>query len=506
MLTKYFGSKIHTHIHLFGLFVLATSLPWSKALMSICILLLSLNFLLEADFKESWQRLKSNKLYVGFLIWYVFLWIGLFWSKDLQFGIHDVKVKASIFAFTTTILSRPPLSKKQLHFILISFLSAMFITSFSNFGQYNYWWGNNLYEEIRGMSLYSNHIRYALLISMSVAVSIYFFQKEKKYRVLFTLLAVWFAFYTIYSQVLTGYITLIGVLTTTAVYFLYQKSKWLFAIFSFLFLAVLFLGGKWIFTPLKINKYHLQNLQQKTALGNPYTHNFALISSFTHEPILMNVCREEVKETWEKRSQLNFHASTPKGDELEALIYRYLTAKGLKKDAHGVNQLTDNDIQRIEQGITFPKEYTLTAPFHNLRFQLNNTSSPNGHSLLQRIEYWRTSIEIIKENWLFGVGTGDNAIAFHQKYKETNSPLLPEFRHRSHNQFFAIWISIGVFGVLVFLWIHIEFIRFQLKNRQLLGLSFIAIFLASYFFEDSLETQRVVSFFGLFFGLLARKD
>ncbi len=220
---------------------------------------------------------------------------------------------------------------------------------------------------------------------------------------------------------------------------------------------------------------------------------------------MINVCSKELKETWEKRSTIKIEDSTPKGDRIDYLIIHYLATKNLTKDAQGINQLSDEDISRIEKGFFYPKEKILTAPFHNLRFQLNNMTNPNGNSLLQRIEHWKTARKIISENWLFGVGTGDVQLAFDKKYDETNSLLLPENRNRSHNQFFAIWIGIGVFGLVIFLWFHFKFIQFQLQNNQLLGLSFIVICITSYFFEDSLETQQVVSFFGLFFGLMGRK-
>lgn len=504
MLARYFGPQIHTYLHLLGLFTLAMALPWSKALMSICILYLSLNFLLEADFKNSFQRLKSNKVYVGFLAWYLFLWIGLFWSEDLKFGVHDVKVKASIFAFATTILARPTLKKWQLYLVLIAFLGSMMLTSFFNFAQYNQWWGNREYDEIRGMSLYANHIRYALLVSMSVAISVFFYQKEKKYRIPAILLILWFTFYTVYSQVLTGYITLAGVFLTTIAFYLYQKSKVIgWGVVAVGLISVI-LVGSWIFTPIEIDYSKHQNLPEKTALGNPYNHDFSFVSSYTNEPMLLCVNREEAKIAWEKRSQKGILDLTPKGDRIEYVLYRYLTILGVPKDASGVEKLTDEEIMRIEKGIFYPKGKSLMAPMHNLRFQINNMKNPNGHSLLQRMEFWKTSREIISKNWLIGVGTGDVQLEFNKKYNQNNSLLLPENRNRSHNQFFATWIGVGIFGLLIFIWFHYKFIQFQLQNFQLLGLSFIVICIISYFFEDSLETQRVVSFFGLFFGLTAQ--
>lgn len=505
MLTRKYGPEIPTYLHLLGLFTLAMAIPWSRALMSICILYLSLVYILEGDFKNKLNRLKSNRIYLFYLAWYILIIIGLLWSQDLKFGLRDVKVKASIFAFGTILLSRPKLNKWQLYLVLISFLSSMLFTSISNFAQYNHWWGNREYDEIRGMSLYANHIRYAILISMSAAVSIFFFRKERAFRIVTFALILWFTSYTVYSQVLTGYITLAGVFLTTLAFFLYKKSQWMgWALVGFSLVSV-FLVARWIFSPIEIDVSKYQNLPQKTALGNPYTHDFSFISSFTEEPILINVCREELKEAWEKRSDYKISDVSPKGDRIEYTIYRYMAAKNLTKDGEGIKKLTDKDISRIEKGMFYPSGQLMMAPLHNLRFQINNMTNPNGHSLLQRLEHWKTSKQIIKNNWFLGVGTGDAQKSFDSQYAADNSLLQPKNRVRSHNQFFAVWISIGIIGLLLFLWFHFEFIRFQLHNLQLLGLSFIVICIISYFFEDSLETQRVVAFFGFFFGLTAQK-
>lgn len=505
MFERFLGPKIHSYIFFISLVGMAIGLPWSKGMMSTFALALFVNFLIDLKFKESLQQLKSNRTYLLFLAWYSLLIIGLFWSEDLKFGLHDIKVKVSIFVLVTTILARPILEKWQLYAVLIVFLLTMFVTSFLNIAQYNHWWGNRQYEGIRGMSLFANHIRYAMLVSMSVAVCIFFIRKEKKYRFIFLLLTLWFTYYVIYSQVLTGYITLAGVYITTFAFFIYRKSKWMGWSVIAVSLISAFFVARWIFIPIKLDVSKYQNLPEKTAKGNPYTHDFSYICSFTEDPMLLNVSRDEMIEAWNKRSDKKADEFTPKGIRIEYILNRYLAIEHSTLDAASVNQLSEEDIQRIQQGVFYPKKYTLTAPLHNLRFQINNMKNPNGHSLLQRLEYWKTSQQIIAENWIFGVGTGDVQLEFNRKYDENQSVLLPENRVRSHNQFFAIWIGVGIFGVLIFLALHFEFIRFQLKNFQLLGLSFIAICILAYFFEDSLETQLVVSFFGLFFGLTSRK-
>ena len=80
------------------------------------------------------------------------------------------------------------------------------------------------------------------------------------------------------------------------------------------------------------------------------------------------------------------------------------------------------------------------------RYRRNH--DPNGGSLSQRLEYTKTSLYLIRQHPVFGVGTGDVPDAFRQAYDELQSPLLPQFRHRAHNQYLAITIGFGIVGLI----------------------------------------------------------
>ena len=122
--------------------------------------------------------------------------------------------------------------------------------------------------------------------------------------------------------------------------------------------------------------------------------------------------------------------------------------------------------------------------------------------MFQRIEFIKASLNIIKENILFGVGTGDIANAFANYYEETNSKLLPENRFRSHNQYLAITVAFGIVGLLWFLFSMFYPIFADKKNRNYLYLIFIFIMALSMLTEDTLETQIGVTLFAFFNSFL----
>jgi O-antigen ligase len=125
----------------------------------------------------------------------------------------------------------------------------------------------------------------------------------------------------------------------------------------------------------------------------------------------------------------------------------------------------------------------------------------NGHSLTQRLEFWKAAIYSIREHPFFGVGTGDMPEAFNQAYQKIDTTLEPEFRLRSHNQLLALLVAFGLTGGLLFLLVLVLLLRHPNAKGDLLFLSFWLIFVLSTITEDTLETQPGATFFALFISL-----
>ena len=118
-------------------------------------------------------------------------------------------------------------------------------------------------------------------------------------------------------------------------------------------------------------------------------------------------------------------------------------SKELPADSVGFIQLTKEDIQEIERGTADIHEKTpgFIGKLNEARFQIHSATNPNGSTILQRLEYWKTGIQLIKENFIFGVGTGDIKDEYKRKYEKNNSLLLPENRLEAHNTFLTFFIS-----------------------------------------------------------------
>lgn len=504
MLDRVFGFNVHAQVQTFGLCILAIGIPLNKVVMSSAMVFLALNFVLEGDYKAKITRLFSSTPFLLITAFFLLHLIGLIWTTNFDYAWHDIRVKLPFFIVPLILIAQPIKIKKHLYYVLIAFIVSTVITSLINIVLYQDWLDSHESVDIRELSFFGSHIRYALIITMCIAISFYFL-RYKKFRWINIVLIGWFAFYTFYSQVISGVLTLVAISSFYGIYLIWTKWK-VFAILSSAILLSAFVGILyWIFTPITIDINDYQNLPVTTIEGNEYTHEFDMVTPETREPTHIYICEKELARDWPNYSSLPYEGLDLKGQPLKKTIIRFLSSKQLRKDAEGLSQLTPKEIRDIELGKASTISNGIMARIYGLQYQLNNAQSPNNHSLLERIEYWKTGGSIFKENWIIGVGTGDVQDAFNKTYEEQNSLLEVENRHRAHNMFLTVAISFGVVGLILFCWMLYSFLSFNIKQEQLLGVLFMVICIVSFLPEDTLETQTGVTFFGLFYGLFAQK-
>ncbi|MGJ8661804.1 MAG: O-antigen ligase family protein, partial [Bacteroidota bacterium] len=250
------------------------------------------------------------------------------------------------------------------------------------------------------------------------------------------------------------------------------------------------------------------HLERKTALGHMYYHDTVNPVYEQGKPIYIHISDEELKANWPKYSDLDYEGKDTKGNTLRETLFRYMTAKDLKKDAEGLSKLSKDDIENIEDGLASPLllEKGVLSRLNAIRYQVENSSDPNGQSLLQRIEYWKTGIKIIQENPLFGVGTGDVQDVFNAQYQKNRTALHREYWFRAHNMFLTVQITFGIIGSVIFIGFLFSFLRKNFRAKRVLAFCLFGVIVASFFIEDTLETQTGVSLFALFFGLFLYDD
>jgi hypothetical protein len=508
MLDRLFGFKIHSILHVLGVSILAFGLPFNKVLMSIGAIWGVSNLILEGDFKYYGSNIRKNRIFLWLLVFCAFHLIGLFWTSDFAYAMHDIKIKLPLLAVPLALVARPIQERSKINLILYSLLASLVMTSFINFGFYNQWFGFKRYDNIRQMSLFGSHIRYGILIALGAGSCLSFIDSRKSYKINFfwIILFVWFSIYTFYSQIISGAISFIIVFLVYFLVKLYWYKKG-FAYFFIFFLIGVSVAFVMYLIPSKIAKIDISKLPTKTKEGNLYVNHLDDLNTENNQFIYISICEQEIKREWEKRSKMKYESKDKHGQMMQCTIIRYLSSKNYSKDAVGVQKLTKNDVLNIENGIASVNllKSGIFARLYEVKHEINNHSDPNGHSLLQRIEYWKTGLKIIQKNWMFGVGTGDVQTSFDKQYDQDNSILTPTNRVRTHNMYLTVWITFGILGLLVFLIFLWSYFKENFKNKEILAIMFICVSCVTFLIEDTIETQMGVSLFSLFIALFIQK-
>ncbi len=518
--------------YLLGLLMVAVGLTLSPFLMGMSQFWLVLVWLVDAltppfkgagGIKTKLSRFWHNKAAVLLVAFYLMHVIGLLWTSDFEYALKDLRVKLPILVMPFVLSSMPPLDRKRFDFVMLVYVLSVFIATL--FSGISYW--RHDYEDVREISHFISHIRFCLNIVFSMAVIGYYIFKMRVPRehgvpafgvkvavnqFLMWFIWLWFAYQIYIFESLTGYVILAAVVLVSAVYAFLRWQKalgWRIAIAALL-VAVVVTGTLVVWHEmkplLKVEPVDFGTLEKKTAQGNDYWHDTIHNPVEDGKYVGLYYCRKELQEAWQQRSALPLNDSA--GVMLEPTLARYLTSKGLRKDAQGVMALTDEDIHNIEQGVANYNNWQHPG----LRARLSSTlfeyglyrkyNNPNGGSLSQRVEFTRASLHLIGQHPWFGVGTGDVPQAFSQAYDEIHSPLQEEYRFRAHNQYLAIAVAFGLVGLAFFLFVLFYPWFASRKNHTYLYLVFFCIMLLSMFPEDTLETQAGATLFAFFMALL----
>jgi hypothetical protein len=437
--------------------------------------------------------------------------IGVTYSTDINYALKDVRIKLPILIIPFMFVGFPKISHQQFERLIYFFVGSVFgVSLFVTIIHFV-----NL-EEVRHIISREviSHIRFSLSINLALFYLIFLRISRKKHSgfdLLAILILLWLFFFLFFLEAFTGIIVFF-ILIFFILSYLAAKSKSLTR--KTIFIGVIIIGGIGIGGYLIhfVNQYHQvehlekSQLDKYTASGNLYYHD---LEGGTENGayVYIYINENEMRKAWSKRSALSFDSLDLKDQRLKYTLIRYLTSKGLRKDKEGVEALDQQDIRNIENGIAnyhYTQGIGINSRLMKILFEYDNyirTGDPSGHSVMQRVEYWKTSWSIIKKNFWFGVGTGDMNVAFQNEYEELNSKLKPESRLRAHNQYLSIWVGLGFVGLLWFLAV-VFYAPILMKGfKNLYFLMFFITFTVSMLTEDTIETQAGVTFFVFFMSV-----
>lgn len=503
--------NIRLYLLYLGIIFTIIGLPFSRAMISFGQVTMGVVFLFDKDLLSKLKTFINNKAAMAFVSFYILLWIGAIYSKDMNYAIFDLRTKLPLLIFPLVFATEKALKPKVFRFFLLIFVATIIASVSTSLWIY---FTQNL-ADYRDAFPFVSHIRISLGILISISILFYYLLYENDgipnwIKGLFIIALVYLVWATIILELMTGIIILI----ITSVFYLIHfaiKNKgkiWIKSVIGGS-LLIIFLSSFWVYNVthsyMTVSNCNLNKLAKYTDLGNKYEHKPFAYQIENGSYIGIYTQWIEMREAWNKRSKLDFDGKDYRNQMLRYTLQRYLNSKHLRKDANGVEQLSKQDIINIEKGIAnyeYSKKFSFKKRIYKLLWEYGmyqRGETAFGHTLIQRIELWKTAWQIFAENPIIGVGTGDIPNAFEQKFSQNKSPLLGS-KLRSHNEYLSAMVSLGILGFIVFLFsIFYPPTYLKIWDFQLFFwfISFISI---SMLWEDTIETQVGVTIFAFFYS------
>jgi hypothetical protein len=507
--------SISSYLYFGLLTIMAIMLPYSVYVVSMCQIGLCVNFIIEGEYKKRFRNIAQKKSLLIFLSIYAVHLLWMLGTNDLASGIENLRIKLPILLLPFFIAVSVPLDKNWikilLKFFIASVVSATLVSTAIYLGFTPY-----KINDVRGISIFISHIRFSLLIVICILVLLKWIVTEgwkiDTPKVLYGVLVVWLIIFLMLLKSLTGLIVL--TVTVYVLIFVFIRT----IKFQFLKIGAIFLLFAIPLTTLiivrnQVNKFYdfekidIKSLDKKTVNGNPYYHNPDDWNVENGQKLSLYICQPELRKEWNTRSNYKYDSLDMKQQPLYYTLMRYMTSKGLKKDSVGITQLSQADISNIEHGITnviYAEKLGLKSRIYEVIWefdQYRHGAGVNKHSVTQRIVYMHIAVELIKDNFWFGIGTGDLNAAYANYYQTHDTGLSKDRQFLTHNEFLRFFV---VFGFIGFLIIMAAFILPVFIEKKWFSYYFIMIFIIvflSFLNEDTLESHIGVTFSIMFYSL-----
>lgn len=508
------GPDRFRQVHVAALALAAVMLPWSEFLLSNAQFLLVGNWLVgglvRRDLAARFRRAFTDPAALVFLSFFGIHVLGLLWTDDLAWGLDLCRILLPVLAFTPILAERPRLAGTELRTVLLLGAWSAVASTLACLLLRHELIAQGAYREL---SVFISHIRLALLLCFAVVVLVRYWPAQPWSRLAHVLAIGWCIVFLNLLGSLTG-LFLLGVVACWGVWRWSRgrSAAWRITVTAALVALPLAAG---LYLRHCVQAYSrevpadLALLEDRSAGGEVYLHDRRDPLRENGRYVWINVADGELERGWARRSATSYSIGTDgRGQPLRFTLLRYMTSLGLKKDSVGLAQLSDEDVRRVEHGITNAaagRRNMLRERIDQVLYELERyraTGDASGFSVAMRLEFLRTGWHIAQEHLLAGVGTGDTRPAFAEAYVRMDTPLAERWRLRAHDQYLTLWISFGLPGLLWCLFSWWWPARRNGAFREPLFVGWALIFGISALAEDTLETQMGATFFAFHYALL----
>ncbi len=508
--------ELHNGIYVFALAVLVCCLPLSRYVLSISQFILAFNWLAEGEFRQKATILRRKPAVLVFISVSLIYLAGTLYSDNIPAALTKVKNTVPLVLIPLVISTSRPLSPKnvsRLFFLYTLAVSVAAIICISNYLLDPAAADRNF----RKLSLFIPHIRFSLLIIMAIFILLYLvffkpfpirrplqaaFVTEAFFLAAFLFMLRSFAGILIFFLCLTLFLAQTSLLKGRKIRGRAIVSVLLALNFAAVFLVVFVYYKN--FHPPSVDP---ALLDEKTVNGTRYEHNFSDKTMENGYYVNLYVCEPELSKSWNARSKIKYDSTDQRAQPVATTIKRYLTSKGLRKDSVSLSQLGDEEIQAIEKGranYAFKAKPGFSQRLYETLWEIHiwrNTGYVKQHSFGQRIVYLQTAWELIRNNPLTGVGSGDVQGLMMQITRKNRHDVEGRWKGEPHNQFAFFLMA---FGIPAFIWIMFSWtypVLVSRSYRYLLFNLFAVTVLVSMLVLDTIESYDNMVFFAFFYSL-----
>ena len=508
--------QIHEQGYFYTLILLAIFLPLSIYVTSIIMFLLAINWTAEGMFAVKWKRAAGNRALQLFLLLAFIHVVGLLWSSDLATGLLDVKVKVPLLILPLFIATSAPLQRRQIQWILFFFTLGVYAASMASVFKLAGWLPGEVLN-YRDLSLFVSHIHFSIMTVLALLITVYslFVMRNSLSRaeqIFYIIGLLWFPVLLVLLKSLSGVVVagVLGFFFLLRMVFEIRDRVIRFMVFVPVVMIPLF---SVIYLGHAVNKFYsfdplnAKEIDSLTVEGNRYTNDLMNREVENGHYVWIHVCDEELEREWSRVSEMDYRGRTANGNSLRTTLIRFLTSKGLRKDAAGLRQLSPGDIREIERGPSnyiyldrfklYPRIYEVIWEIDRYRMGY----APNNKSVVQRYLYLEAGWAIAWEHPLFGVGNGDVHQSFMSYYDEGSSPLAYEQRRVAHNQYLTLLVGLGATGLLISILALVGPLYLTGRQHSFLAVGYLLMLMVAMLSDDTLDSSTGAALTGFFYSL-----
>ncbi len=475
--------------------------------MSLSLIGLFFNWVIELDFKRKWKKI-IDRNYLPLVLAGLFL-VELFWlpfNKDLLIGLNALRIKLPLFLLPIIVGSANSFKNKEWRTIISAFFVGLLVsTAWVYLVSIDMLPTKKTSGTIRDASIFMSHLRYSALLSLSLLLILFLALKNWANKIFCLLFGLWLFILIMKFSTLTAVLGLfISLIIGFFIWLTLEKSfnKKIISLFAVTFFVV---SASYLYAIIN-EFYHIKNQErsEKTHSLNGEKYIFDFNNDFTENGYYLweNIAPLELEKEWNELSQLNFKGKDQKGQKLKATLYRFLTSKGLNKDSSGLSMLSKEEIKLVESGCTSVITYNnfekrIRSLLYEMEFAKRNTNI-NNQTMNQRLVFWKVGKEILLSKLFFGYGPGGVKKEYKKYYVKNKTILTKENQLLAHNQFITQFINLGSIGGLI--WVFLLIYSFLMVNKELccLFIPYAVLMFFMFMSDDMLEVQAGVTIFSLF--------